>query len=231
LSKKTESSDLLFRSAKFAASFLPNFQLRKANAKPDGHLELRKVWQLDKRYVTFWRRFCGENEAILVERDAAYMHWRYHEHPENKYVMYVCEKDDEIVGFTVLSLERNASLPGAKARELVVGNIVDLFTLQDDMHNVVSALISVACNHFRNENVDVAMCWIPEWHAYRSIFQESGFHGYYNLLKRAIFRSKCDDGQFICYLSSRPHIARAFESLPKENKPCWLLMQGDADFM
>ncbi len=230
LVEKTETENPLLQSARVAAILLPNFPLKKTNVDLNKNLELRKVERFDSRFEAFWKKACNENVNIMVEKNAAYLTWRYFEHPEIEYTSYVCQNRGEIVGFIVLSVERDASLAEGKTGTITIGNIVDLLSLQSDMNNAIPALVSIACKHFINEHVDIARCWMPKGHPYRSILQKFGFYEHYELLRRAIFRPKYDS-QLICYLNSRSCITGALESLPKMTKPCWFVMQGDTDYM
>ena len=115
-----------------------------------------------------------------------------------------------------------------KSDQFVVGNIVDLLNSQDNINDVVSALISVACNHFRIENVDMAR----NTRSQNAILITGFFRslGSLALSRKAVFRPKYEQ-QLIYYLTSRDIINKAFKSLPYNVESCWYLMQGDTDYM
>jgi N-acetylglutamate synthase-like GNAT family acetyltransferase len=192
-------------------------------------LKVRLIKEFDSRFEAFWGKIYSENHNVLVERDVAYLNWRYLKHPEKHYTIYVCEKDGAIVGYVVLNVEKNVSIEREGNGSLSVGNIIDLMTLPN-MTNAAYSLISAACCHFENQNVDVAGCWMFKWHPYRAILRKFGFSDWYELLRRSASRSK-DDSHIICYVSSKGAIQEAIGSMRSPSKRHnWFITQGDADY-
>jgi hypothetical protein len=201
----------------------------KISTKSNDSLKVRATKDFDSRFETFWNEVCKENKSVLVERDISYLRWRYNEHPEKQYTTYVCEKNGEVVGYTVISVERDMSMERGKTGRLTIGNIIDLLTLPK-MTYAAFPLVSASFSRFEHESVDIARCWMFRWHAYHAILRKFGFSEYYELLRRAVFRPKYN-AQLICYVNSKTTIQEALGSMPKQNKPCWFIMQGDADYM
>lgn len=200
----------------------------KISTRYDYELKARRIKTFDPRFETFWDEIKEENKNILIERDLAYLKWRYIEHPEKQYTTYVCEKNGKVVGYIVLSVEKNASMETGKTGRLTVGNIIDLSALPN-MINAAYPLVSAACEFFEHERVDIARCWMVAWHPYHAILREFGFSESYELLRRAAFRPKYN-AQLICYVNSRATIQEAIRSMPTKRKLCWFITQGDADY-
>ena len=183
----------------------------------------------NSRFEDFWKKICKENNGVLVERDLAYLNWRYVKHPEKHYTSYVCEKNDEIVGYAVVNVEKNVSMERGCAGELSVGNIIDLLTLPS-MTEAAYPLIAASCTHFENKRVDIAGCWMFKWHPFYPILRKFGFSDLYELLRRSASRSK-DDSHIICYMNSKADIQEAIRSIRiSSDLHWWFITQGDADY-
>ncbi len=202
---------------------------QKARIRSNYELKVRVIKDFDSRFETFWGKICSENNNVIVERDVAYLNWRYLKHPEKHYTTYVCEKDGEIVGYVVLNVEKSVSIEREGTGRLSVGNIIDLMTLPN-MTNAAHSLISAACCHFENQSVAVAGCWMFKWHPYSAILRKFGFSDWYELLRRSASRSK-DDSHIICYVNSKGAIQEAIGSMRGSSKRHnWFITQGDADY-
>ena len=115
----------------------------RAHNKSNYELKVRVIMEFDSRFEAFWKEICKENNSVLVERDLAYLNWRYMKHPEKHYTTYVCEKNGEIVGYVVVNVEKNVSTERGSIDRLTVGNIIDLFTLPNMTDAAYSAYL---CN-------------------------------------------------------------------------------------
>jgi hypothetical protein len=187
-------------------------------------LKVRATRDFDSKFEAFWKEICKENNSLLVERDLAYLNWRYMNHPEKYYTTYVCEKNGEIVGYIVVNVEK-----AHEPYKLLVGNIIDLVTLPN-MTNAAYPLVSASCDHFERESVDIAGCWMFRWHPFHSILGRFGFCDRYELLRRTASRSR-NSSHFICYMNSKATIQAAIGSMQGPSKPhWWFIMPGDADF-
>jgi hypothetical protein len=192
-------------------------------------LQTRPIKEFGTRFEVFWEEISKQNNSVLVERDVNYLNWRYMKHPEKQYTSYVCEKDNKIVGFAVLNIEKKVVENRESVDKLSVGNIVDLFTLPS-MTYAAYPLISAACRGFEDEKIDIAVCWMSKWHPLHSILTKFGFSDYYELLRRVASRSRISS-YLIYYVSSQSTINKAIRSMQSQNKSCWwYLMQGDSDF-
>lgn len=201
----------------------------KIRFMPSPELKVSEISDFDSRFEAFWKEISKKNKSILIERDPSYLRWRYLAHPENNYTAFVCEKDGEIAGYAVVSIERHVSMERGETGQLSIGNIIDLQTLPN-MINTAFPLISASCNLFKHEGVDIARCWMFRWHPYHSILHKFRFSEYYELLRRVAFRPRYNE-QLICCLTSKTTIHEAIRLMPHRGNPCWFIMQGDADFM
>lgn len=202
---------------------------RRINIESNSGLKVIAIKDFDSRFDLFWEEICKENNNVLVERDLVYLNWRYMKHPEKRYITYACEKNGAIVGYIVVNVEKNATSESEGTNGLSVGNIVDLLTLPK-MTNAAHPLISAACNHFENEHVDIAGCWMFRWHPFYSILRRFGFSNLYEMLRRSAYRSK-DDSHIICFVNSKTVIQQAVRSmLNPSTDHWWFITQGDADY-
>jgi predicted N-acetyltransferase YhbS len=216
---------------KKAVGIVDSFQRgRKKNiVESDYMVQIRLIKEFDSRFEVFWKEIIKANNYVLVERDLGYLKWRYMKNPEKHYTTYVCEKDERIVGYIVLSVEKILSIDGKTSFRRSVGNIIDLFTLPD-MNDVACPLISAACHHFEHEQVDIAECWMGRWHPFYPMLTKFGFSDYYELLRRTASHSKISS-YLIYYVNSQTAFNKAIKSIQSPNKSCWwYIMQGDSDF-
>jgi N-acetylglutamate synthase-like GNAT family acetyltransferase len=202
---------------------------QKINIESHHGLKVRVINDFDSRFEAFWKEVSKENNSVLVERDLAYLNWRYVKHPEKHYTKYVCEMNDEIVGYAVVNVEKNVSMERGGNGKLSAGNIIDLLTLPN-MTKAAYPLISASCCYFENERVDIAGCWMFKWHPFHPILRKFGFSDLYELLRRSASRSK-DDSHIICYVNSQVVIQEAIRSMPiSSDLHWWFMTQGDADY-
>lgn len=211
---------------------IDNFQKarkQKLYLKSNQGLKVRVINNFNSKFEDFWKKICKENNDVLVERDLEYLNWRYMKHPEKHYVSYVCEINDEIVGYAVVNVEKNVSMEREGTGKLSVGNIIDLLTLPS-MTEAAYPLIASSCSHFENERVDIAGCWMFKWHPLYPILRKFGFSDFYEVLRRSASRSK-DDSHIICYMNSKAAIQEAMRSF-RISSDChwWFMTQGDADY-
>ncbi len=191
-------------------------------------LTIKRIDYFDSRFEVFWERICEENTNILIERDLAYLNWRYFKNPEKSYIVYVCEDNGEVIGYSLLSVEKSMSTQRDKTAKLSVGNIIDLLTLPK-MNHASLHLISRSLDYFEREDVDILRCWMFKKHPYHAILRKFGFSEYYELFRRAVSRPKYTE-QFIMYVNSKAALRKALESNPAHTQLHWFIMQGDADY-
>jgi hypothetical protein len=212
--------------------FLDSFQRinkKKTSVELNRGLNVKVIADFDSRFEFFWKEICKYNHSILIERDLAYLNWRYMKHPEKHYATFVCEKNGEIVGYVVTNIENNISIEKEATNRISVGNIVDLLTLPN-MTDAAHSLIFASCDYFRREKADIARCWMFKWHPFYKLLRKLGFSDSYELLRRAVSRSKYSS-RVICYVISVDKIQAVIESIESKIEPCWwFMMQGDSDF-
>jgi hypothetical protein len=198
-------------------------------AKSKNDIKVRVITEFDSRFSDFWKAVYKENNGLLIERDLAYLQWRYMDHPQKNYTTYVCENSKEIIGFIVISVGKDFSKESSTTDRLSMGNIMDLFTLPKMTH-AAYPLISAACDKFARDRADIAGCWMPKWYQFHSILQEFGFSDYFELLRRTVTRSKYNS-YLIYYINSKETVDEAMRSRLDTGKPCWwYIMLGDSDF-
>jgi L-amino acid N-acyltransferase YncA len=230
LERKIRLSGSFFQKALGTMDVFQRINKKKISIESNHEIKVRVIRDFDSRFEVFWKEICKENNSVLVERNLAYLNWRYIKHPEKSYTTYVCERNGEVVGYVVVNVEKNASIERDGINKLSLGNIIDLLTLSN-MTSAAYPLISAACRHFEYERVDIAGCWMSRRHPFHPILSKFGFSDYYELLRRTASRSKIGS-RLIYYVNSKAAIDNAIRSMPDSSKPSWwYLMQGDSDFI
>jgi hypothetical protein len=134
---------------------------------PSG-MEIRKIQQFDDKINDFWKEISNEYE-IIVQRDKTYLDWRYVNHPEVRYSIYLATEGKRIVGYCVLREMAEENLR--------IGRIVDILGFTSP-HNVVGQLIRMAVANFRENKLDCVQCFISEKHPYKAMLWKAGFVPY-----------------------------------------------------
>ena len=80
-------------------------------------LTLGETSMFDARFDVFHKR--GRDCEVSVRRDRDFLQWRYHEHPTQTYETLTCERDGEICGYAVLTVNASRKLASP-------GYVVDL---------------------------------------------------------------------------------------------------------
>jgi hypothetical protein len=120
-----------------------------------------EVDSFDERFDAFWDRV-KEKYNIMGVRNEKYLNWRYKK-PGADYKVIVAENGEELNGYVVIELRREA--------EEVKGHIVDLLAVD----GADSILIKEALLRFISKKVDFILCWmLPHTAAYASLL-EFGF--------------------------------------------------------
>lgn len=126
-------------------------------------VKIRKVDSFDERFNLFWEKI-KEQYNIIVVRDQKYLNWRYSK-PGFNYQIFVAESGNDVVGYAVTGIKKNA--------EETVGNIVDIVV--DNTYGVDSALIKRALLDLSSRKVDYALCWMLPDRGIYTILRSFGF--------------------------------------------------------
>jgi GNAT superfamily N-acetyltransferase len=215
------------RKASIILSLRERSTRRRVNAMREEKPTIKKTSYFDSRFEVFWRRICGQNTNTLIERNLDYLRWRYLQNPEKRYCVYVCEENNEIVGYSVLSIDKDTTESNHLDLRLSIGNIVDLLTLPNKNYASLY-LIAHMLDCFESNEVNMIGCWMFKSHPYHSILRRFGFSECYELLRRFVFRPKYVS-KFILYVNSRAAVQKALE-LKRTTGLYWFIMPGDADF-
>lgn len=204
------------------AKYLINPPRKMAREPIVSQIETKKIRSFDDEMDDFWRICCEKNRSVMVERDRDYLNWRYFGNPDKEYSVYLCKgKTGKILGYSVLSVERQTS----------TGNIVDILTLPN-MPKIANHLVECCLNHFENEGLDLATCWMFKGHAYYDELKKQGFSEYIGLLSRLVSRPKYIY-KLILYVNNSAALTDAMHAgTPGVGsfQPDWFITQGDADY-
>jgi predicted N-acetyltransferase YhbS len=216
-----------FRAASNILRLRERSNRRKLQSMSKQKLTIEKISNFDSRFEVFWKRICEQNSNILIERNLDYLRWRYSGNSEIPYSVYACEENNEIVGYSVFSIEKSMAGQKYLDAKLSVGNIVDLLTLPDK--NCASVyLVFHMLDYFERNKVDIISSWMFKNHPYYAILRRFGFSEHYEMLRRFVFHPKYVP-QFILYLNSRDIVQKASESKTTTHL-YWFIMPGDGDF-
>lgn len=127
---------------------------------------IKNIWNFDARIDDFWEEV-SRHYDFIVERKQNYLNWRYCDSRSGKFVIKQAEKDDRILGYIVLSINK-------KLENYPIGFVVDLLTIPYKI-NVVNALIADAIRYFKNKKINLINYLVMRNHPYEKIFKRNGF--------------------------------------------------------
>jgi GNAT superfamily N-acetyltransferase len=134
----------------------------------DSHNELAisKVDAFDDRVNMFWAKI-QHNHDFIVERTKEYLNWRYCDPRAGPYVIRVAQSNNEIIGYSVLRINRYR-------QDYQVGYIMDVLALPERL-DAVDKLIADATEFFKTQEINICNCFIVKGHPYEPIYKKHGF--------------------------------------------------------
>jgi GNAT superfamily N-acetyltransferase len=139
---------------------------------PETDIQIEPVSVFDKRMDDFWRK-ASVIKPIMVVKDMKYLNWKYVEKPGNEYKLFIAKRKNEIVGYMVLTREKD---------KLTQGNIADFLTLPQENEGA-RALIAEAVRYFQKEGIALISCWMFKDTPYFNIMNKLGFIRKYSGLR------------------------------------------------
>ena len=180
-------------------------------------LAISTAMSFDSRFDVFPE--CARDTELTVARDAAYLQWRFFEHPTRAYETLVCERDGEIRGYCVLSVDTTKGL----AR----GFIVDLQVLPDS-DPAAAFLVYHALRRLRSRGARVAISWVRQAGPEQRGLARFGFSPRYQRVQRRLKRIKYLP-QFVVLENRAGALGEILAGRGVANPPRWSLVPGDHD--
>jgi len=113
----------------------------------------------------FWEEV-RDHYDFIIERDRAYLNWRYCDKRGGNYKVLISEEDGRMLGYVVLSIN--------KQDEYHKGYFVDILTLPDRL-DVAGALINKAINYYEENLVNFVQLQLVHGDPVEKIFKAHGF--------------------------------------------------------
>jgi len=118
----------------------------------DSEIKIEALDKLDKSFNKIWEKEGPKYDCIMI-RNLEYIKWRFLENPDT-YNLYIAIKNGEKVGYIVLK--------EGLWKNLKVGYIADIFTIDTGDQAVFNSLIYYAKNHFISKGFDMLSIWIQK---------------------------------------------------------------------
>jgi hypothetical protein len=132
---------------------------------PMKEVTFKEITRFDDRINTFYEKI-KPHYYFIVERTADYLNWRYCDKRGGDFKIWIAEKNDEIVGYLVLKINKlDVKYPE--------GYLVDLLTL-NTRDDVADNLAKLAVAYFDERAVNVVLAQVVEGHPYERIFDKYG---------------------------------------------------------
>lgn len=182
-------------------------------------LTLGEVTDFDARFEVFNR---GSDREVSVQRDPEYLQWRYDQHPTQTYETITCERDGQVCGYCVLTVN-------ATRKVLSPGYVVDL-QVSRESESAAAFLAYHALRRLRSLGARVAVTWErprgPEQEALKSL----GFSRQYASIRRRLTRPAYVN-QLIVFGDEAGRLYEAQPNRGVAESLRWALVPGDADYI
>ena len=119
----------------------------------------------DELYNRFWQKE-KQSYDFIINRDIAYMNWRYADPKGGNYSILKAEKEDEFTGYIILYINRIIE-------DYPIGYIVDIMT--DGNDETTYELVSAAIDFFKTNDVNIINCLTLRGHHHEKALQQNGF--------------------------------------------------------
>lgn len=136
--------------------------LRDLSSRVTGNIEIEPF--PDEFHTEFWKlstRICGSRTAS-VDRNAAYLNWRFRQHPERNHTTLVARRDGALVGYVILHPTEEQSL--------VIDELICL-----PVDDIVRALMSGVLSFARSVDAVKIQCTVLENSPVENVLKKSGF--------------------------------------------------------
>jgi ribosomal protein S18 acetylase RimI-like enzyme len=202
---------------RFTVSSVHRLLLISARRRRFHDLALSTATSFDSRFDVFSNS--GRDTELTVARDAGYLQWRFAEHPTQAYETLVCERDGEVLGYCVLSVD--------KTKRLARGYVVDLQVLPES-DPAAAFLAYHALRRLRSRGARVAITWVrqpgPEQRGLASL----GFSPRYQVIQRRLRRGRYLP-QFVVFENPAGGLPELRAGRGAADSPQWSLVPGDHD--
>lgn len=111
--------------------------------RPPKGVQIREIRSFDERFDGLWGK-TSQLHKILSMRNAEYLNWRYTQEPGQSYVIFVAERNNELLGYIIL---RPADPKRGRS-----ACIADLLDMQEP--DVTKALLGQAIEYFCAQGAD-----------------------------------------------------------------------------
>lgn len=130
-----------------------------------GKEEIRSIEKFDASYDKLWSS-ASKNATVCVNRDAAYMNWRYVTKPGETYYRYGFFSDGKLMGVVVFSIKNKHDGLIGYLMEIVV----DPGTPSAGRH-----LMKFASSQFKKQKADLVLAWSIPGSMHHGFYKKAGY--------------------------------------------------------
>ncbi|MGD7043316.1 GNAT family N-acetyltransferase [Jeotgalibacillus proteolyticus] len=176
----------------------------KMRSKVSREIKVEEINVIDERFDLLWNRISSDY-SMLIKRSSEYLSWRYKEHPNRDYRLYMVFRGDEAIGYIAIRDE----IIKKNNYSLNMLHVTDLFCLNNsyDSLEMVKALNSVA------GHADIVSTW--------------------SLLHTEQYKALKKKGRFLHIGNPMPLVGKMLfeETSPLDpyDSSQWFVSQGDVD--
>lgn len=126
---------------------------------------IREITEFDGRFDEFFRS-PSASYNYMVCKDYQYLRWRYAECPLFNYTVLVCEKNDDLLGYTIFSIQQE---------DLKRAFVLELMAIEENQPKILEALLHQVIRNCLKNKVDTVASWFLEHNPAKLIHCRSGF--------------------------------------------------------
>ena len=165
LSKKLFGNRVLRWLSQLSGKFVFRVVFRVKKPNMEKNVTFTTIGKFDERFDNFWEE-ASTSHTVILRRDRRYMNWRYADHPEKHYQIFVAEKEEKLLALVVVRVMEHF--------DLISGAIVDILALPG-YENAAHALMLKAMEHLTEKKVDLIACLMPKSSDYNRLLRKCGF--------------------------------------------------------
>jgi hypothetical protein len=136
--------------------------LLRRHERENPRVKIFQTDRFDKGVDEIWQHFASSYKPISVVRDSQYLNWRFADHPNIQYALYVAKRKTKVAGYIVMRVRQE----GERRR----GYITDILAHPDEEKWVIPQLLSTAIVFCLKEEAENVIGWaLPHMSLFRKM--------------------------------------------------------------
>lgn len=128
--------------------------------------EIRSIDKFDPAYDRIWKA-ASKNALVCVNRDSAYMNWRYVHKPGETYYRYGYYQNGELAGIIVFAIKHK--------HDGLIGYLMEIL-VDPATNNAGKQLMKFASSQFKSQKADLVLAWSIPGSMQHNVYKKGGYY-------------------------------------------------------